>query len=666
MSTARAWLAAHQRDAARPSLDLALLTDRGGRYVASRITAIGLRAVLRVAVHAAELIFLARMFPLEFLLPLFALRALPGLLSGLHWGALEALRARVRLEIGRGRRPQAAAITEGYLVLAAAASALLVALVGGLMAAQDDAIEGALGLYGLFAIVTAAAVAIDLWTRTFHAGVFALGRVYRPLWTLFAPDLLELAVIVGAWWWIGPFGLHAAVLLGACLRGGVAWHYARRAYRARRLVLPRALRVRSLAQLNGRDLGNAVQYALATLPLQLDRLLLLALLNAPAAEGVLGLGVPYYALRPLAAFSQSWARGFYSDFVRLDSAGVGVLRVRFERLLARASLATGAISAASLAAGAWLLFGAAGLQAAAWLVPLALVRARFTLEQVRGFAYGAHAALALAGICLLLGLYAAERAALSDRALLGVVLLVLLAALWPTRRIASRARARLLQRVARVPPSAWLHAVSAQRGPVRISVARVDARVATLGAVVRVLAPLLAERGHVARLGRSWLLWWEPLAQARAPAELGRTLAGALVELRSVTGTDGRSALEAACRDRLMQGELAAALSAPRLADPRAALRADAAQLLPQAEAIELGSRSLRALSPPQLAAVRLAIASGAREQQPALRHAAHHVAVYAPGGEPELIFVWPTQAGRGGELRRRVQHASWRASIDW
>jgi len=666
MSTARAWLAARLRDEARPSLDLALLTDRGGRYVSSRATAVGLRAVLRVAVHVAELTFLARVFPLEFLLPLFAMRALPGLLGGLHWGALEALRARVRLEVGRGSRHLAAAITEAYLVLAGAASALLVAAVSAFIAQQDDPVSEPLGLYGLFAIVSALALAIELWTRTFHAGVFALGRVYRPIWTLFAPDLLELAVIVGAWWWIGPFGMHAAVLLGACLRGAVALIYARRAYGARRLGVPRPLRLRSLSRLGAADFGNALKHALATLPLQLDRLLLLALLNAPAPQGALALGVPYYTLRPLAAFSQSWARGFYSDFVRLDSAGIGVLRARFERLLERAALVTGAISALALAAGAWLLFGAAGLSASAWLVPLALVRARFTLEQVRGFAYGAHGALALTGGCLLLGLSCAELAAISDRALLGVVLLVLLAALWPARRIASRARARLLQRVARLPASAWLHVVSAQRAPVRISVARVDARVAPLGAVMRVLAPLLAERGHVARLGRNWLLWWEPLERASAPAELGQALAGTLVELRSVVADDGRSALEAACRERLVQGELAAALSAPRPADSIAALRADVARLLPQAEAVELGSRSLRALSSAQLAAVRQAIASGAREQQVTARHAAHQVAVYAPGGEPELIFVWPTQAGRGGELRRRVQHASWRASIDW
>ncbi|HMI91255.1 MAG TPA: hypothetical protein VK509_07820 [Polyangiales bacterium] len=666
MSATRAWLATQLGEQARPSLDLALLTDRGARYVSSRASLVGVRAVLRVAVHAAELTFLGEMFPLEFLLPLFVLRALPGLLSGLCWGALEALRARVRLEVAHGSRQLAAIVTEGYLVCAGALGALLLATVGALTGVQDDPLAEPLGLYGLFAIVSALALAIDLWTRTFHAGVFALGRVYRPVWTLFAPDLLELAVIIGAWPWLGPFGLHAAVLLGACVRGAVALVYARRAYRARRLDVPRVFRPRALARLSASDFGHAIEHALATLPLQLDRLLLLALLNAPASPGALALGVPYYALRPLAAFSQSWARGFYSDFVQLDHAGVGVLRARFERLLARASLATGAISALALAAGAWLLFGEEGLIASAWLVPLALVRARFTLEQVRGFAYGAHGALALTGVALLLGLLAAALTGLSDRALLGVVLLALLAALWPAQRIASQARARHLLRVARLPPSAWLHVVGAQSSPLRISVARVDARIATLGAAGRVLGPLLAEHGHLVRFGRSWLMWWEPRDHARSPAELGRALAGALVELRSVDGDDGRSALEAACRARLVPDQLAAALAAPRPADPLAELRADVAQLLPEAEAVELRSRGLRALTPAQLTAVRQAIASGAREQQTTPRHAAHQVAVYAPGGEPELIFVWPTSAGRGGELRRRVQHASWRASVGW
>ena len=669
MNDARAWLEVAARRRAAPSLDVALLTERGASYVRSRVTVIGLRALLRVAVHAAELIFLGGVFPLEFLLPLFTMRALPGLLGGVHWGALEALRARVRRELGRGDRAAAAAITEAYLVLASALSAGVLALVTALIATQDDPVEGALGLYGLFAIASALALAIDLYTRTFHAGVFALGRVYRPGWSLLLPDLLELGLIVGAWEWIGPWGLHLAVLLGALLRGAIALLYGRRAYRARRLQLPRALHLRSLRRLARADLFASGQHALATLPLQLDRLLLIALLHAPAAQGALPLALPYYALRPVAAFSSAWARGFYSDFVRLDASGTGVLRARFERLLARASWITGACSALGLTAGAGMLFGAPGVLAGLWLVPLSLVRARFTLEQLRGFVYGAHGALALTGAALLLGLVCAQQLALQDRALLALAVGALLAALWPARRIASRARARQLQRAARLPLSAWLQAVSVQRMPVRIAVARVDARVAGPGAVVHVLAPWLEGRGHVARLGRSWLLWWEPAAQASSRAELARALGGALADVRTASAGDGASALAAMCRERLAPGELAAALSTALPADPRAALRAEAARLVPQAEALDLRASGalLRALSQTQLAAVRQAIVAGAREQQHALRNAPHQVAVYAPGGEPELVFVWPRQPahdGRAGALRRAVQHASWRASL--
>jgi len=667
MSRTRAFLDAKLRARQRPGLDVALLTDAGRGYAASRIGLIGARALLRTAVHITEVWFLMQRFPLEFVVPLFALRAVPGLISGLHWGALEALRARVRREIALRRREAATATVEAYLVLAGAAGALLFSAVVTLVAREQSPLQGPLGLYGLFAIVIAAGVAIEAWTRTYHAGAFALGRVYRPAWTLVAPDLLELAGLVLLFGSIGPFSLHAVVLLGALLRGPLAVIYARRAYRMRGIARPRGLRLRTLARLGRSDALDAARNALATLPMQLDRLLLLSLLQAPApGPGVLPLAMPYYALRPIAAFAQSWTRTFYPDFVRLDAFGLGVLRARFERLLGRVALVAGALSAAALCAGAYALFGAQGLSASALLIPLALLRSRFALEQITHFAYGAHAELAVTGVVLLSGLVLAEQVELSDRGRLLLVTFTLLGALLLRPLLARRARKPRSAGPSRLPLSAWLHAVSTLRAPVRVSVARVDLRIAHPGAVLQALAGALAPHGQVARAGQVWLLFAEPLERARPRSAWARELAGALAELHSVTGATGAEALQRARAERLLPGDLAAALALPCPDDPRANLAQSAARLVPDAESIDLraASRRLHALPRAQLALVRRAILAQAREQHHLPHKAAWHVAVFAPAGEPELVFVWPSGAARGAELRIAVRHATWRASL--
>jgi hypothetical protein len=664
--SARAFLARQLRARPRPSLDLALLTDAGARYAASRIGLIGVRALVRTAVHIAEVWFLARQFPLEFLAPLFALRTLPGLLGGLHWGALEALRVRVRQQARGQRRTGARAVIEAYLLLTGLGGGLLVAAVGALVTAQEDPLVGPLGLYGLFAVVTAVAVAIELWTRTYHAGVFALGRVYRPAWSLLGPDLLDFALVVALFGSIGPFSLHAVVLASALVRGTLAFSYARRGYRVRGMLPPRLLRLRSLGRFSARDAVAALAQAAATLPLQLDRLLLLALLQAPPpAHSALALALPYYALRPIAGFAQSWARAFYTDFVRLDELAMGVLRARFERLLARVALAAGLLSAVAFAVGAQAMFGARGLEASAWLVPLAIVRARFALEQVSRFAYGAHRELAACGALLLAGLGLAEGFELSDRARLVLVTATLLAALMASRALAAR-HARGAARV-RLALSSWLRAVSMRSTPVRISIARVDARVARAHVVLASVAGELgAGGGQVARAGRAWLLWWEPLPHARAASHWARVLAGTVAELRSVDAETGAMALRVA-RDRaLLPPELARALATPAVVEPGAELMRSAARVAPAAEAIDVreGGRMLVRLPPVQLALVRRAVLAGAREQHHELRRAPFDVAVYAPAGEPEIVFVWPRGATGSSELRETVRLASWRASI--
>jgi hypothetical protein len=662
---ARAFLERRLRAWSRPSLDLALLTGAGGRYAVSRIGLIGVRALVRTAVHVVELWFLSRQFPLEFLAPLFALRTLPGLLSGLHWGALEGLRVRVRREARDSRRAGARATIEAYLLVAGVGGALLAVAVTALVTRQEDPLVGPLGLYGLFAIVTAVAVAIELWTRTYHSGVFALGRVYRPAWSLLAPDVLDVALVVLLFGAIGPFSLHVVVLASALVRGVIAIVYARRAYRSRGMLPPRVLRLRSLGTLSARDGTSALAQAAATLPLQLDRLLLLALLSAPPpAPTLLALALPYYALRPIAGFAQSWARGFYTDFVRLDALSMGVLRARFERLLARVALVCGLLSVSVFAAGACAMFGARGLEASAWLLPLALVRARFALEQVSRFAYGARAQLIAGGAALLLALLLAASLALHDRAQLLLVTGALLLSLVASALVTARGKRRATG--SRLPLSAWLHVTSLHRAPIRISIARVDASVASARAVLALVARELAGTGHATRVGRAWLLWCEPLATARPRSAWARTLAGTLAELRDVAADTGSAALERARAAAVLPGELGRALAERNPADPRAELIASAARLVPVAEPIDLrtASRTLARLSAPELALVRRAVLAGAREQHHVPQQAMYQVAVYAPAGEPELVFVWPRGAAGGGELRRAVRLATWRASI--
>ena len=105
MSSTRSWALALLRRNERATLDAALLTGRGARYVASRVSIVGVRAILRTVVHAAEIAILSRDFPFEFLTPLFAMRALPALVCSSAGERLGPPRRPAPLRKPRPRHP---------------------------------------------------------------------------------------------------------------------------------------------------------------------------------------------------------------------------------------------------------------------------------------------------------------------------------------------------------------------------------------------------------------------------------------------------------------------------------------------------------------------------------------------------------------------------------
>jgi hypothetical protein len=311
------------------------------------------------------------------------------------------------------------------------------------------------------------------------------------------------------------------------------------------------------------------------------------------------------------------------------------------------------------------MFGAAGLQAALWLVPLSVVRSQLALEQVRGFAYGALPAMMRMGGVLLAGVWLAASVHLTDRLMLVAVVGLLIAARIAAGRVASKAASRRTEKAQRLPLSAWLADVSAQKEPVRLAVSTVDTGMTSTGAWIRVLSGAL-NRGRVARAGRAWVLWWEPVQTSKSRAEWARLSAGTLRSMELVAGETGASALAEAQRRGLLPRELAQALGNAKTVTAHAELSKAASNLVPEARVIDLtGANALLAnLRTRDLAMVRRAILAVAREQHHVPRSAPWQVAVYAPRGEVELVFVWPRGAAHGGKLARIARLASWRDSV--
>jgi hypothetical protein len=648
-----------------PGLDLALLTDQGRRFAGARLSFVYLRALLRTSVHAAEVWFMARAFPLEFALPLFSMRAAFGIWGSLWWGVLEAVRRKVRA-LSPAQPQRARQTIEAWTCVAVGLGLSVLGLGAWYVSDNDELGWSANGLYGSYLLASALVLIADLWTRTLHAGAFALGRVYRTRWSMLAPDVLELALIVGLFRAIGPFALGAAMLITALVRSGSTLHYTRRAYRSRDLPWPRKLRLRSLGTLERSDLQHAARGLLGSIPGQLDRVLLVSLMAAGArAPELLPIAAPYYALRPVAGIAQGWARTYYVDLVRMDSLATSLFRARLERLLRHTSLVAGAAAAAALLVGGLAIFGPRGLEAAAWLVPLTLLRSHFSVLQIRAIAYArTDALMALAALvtAVAVGSFFVRG---HDRALIALVTALLavgaLLAAYIQRRAARR---RTSQRV-RVPLGAWLAELCAQRSPVRLHVACATRRLTKPMGVMRELHKAGAAV-RTTRLGATWLLWWEDGRAPLSASRLAVVLGGTCHAHAHQDAASGLEALERACAASLLPDELQAALLSDASASELPALRERFARELPLGHIVdaEHASAGLSQLPAAELQLIHRALVAESYERRNVPRRAPWQASVYAPRGEPRVAFVWPAHAPGAGAFRRSVVHAGWRDSL--
>lgn len=664
MSTTRAFIETELRQPELPSLDLALLTDGGMRYAGSRLGFVYLRALLRTAVYAAELWFLVRAFPMEFAVPLLTMRTAFGVWGSLWWGLLEGVRRKVR-EHAHARADLARAATEAWICVAIAIGGVVLGLSVRQVLRADDIAWRPDGLYGSYLLASGLVLIADLWSRTLHSGAFALGRVYRSRWSMLLPDVLELALIVVWFRSIGPFALAAALLTTALFRTGTTLYYVRKAYRSRELLWPRFLRLRSLASLELRDLGRAARGALGGVPGQLDRVMLVLLMGAgPPTPELLPLAAPYYALRPIAAVAQGWARTYYLDLVRMDSLAATLLRARLERMLRNTAMIAGGVASASLVAGGLLLFGEAGM-AALWLVPLTLLRAYFSVLQIRALAYARTDALAALAALMGLVVGVAWWVDAPDRTLAALVTLLLGVAAVLSLWIQRRAGARLAPRSNRVPVGTWLAELSAQPGPVRLHVACTVPRLTKASNVLRQLQLAGAARRST-RMGDSWLLWWEDGRTPTPASDLARVLGGTCRLHLHHDASSGMDAIRQASEARVLPYELRSALGNGDLPASAHELRARIERELPTALVIDAdyASPGLARLSGAELRLIHRALIAVALERRTVPRRAPWQCAVYAPRGQPSLAFVWPARASGMGEMRRTIVHAGWQASL--
>lgn len=668
------WIARHARaEQRRPLFDDALLTGRAWSYASYRVRYLLIRVILRACLHLAEVMLFSMVFSMEFLGPVILLRSGTAVAGSLWWGALEQMRGKIRDLAFERRFASIRKEIDTWLLLAVVVVVLMLGSGTTWVLLTPDERLG-FSIFDTYALACLLRLAFDIVSRTYHSGMFALRRIYRPLWSLLVCDVLDIAGVLALWPFLGPWSFGIVLAGVGILRAVISLHYSRRAFSLSKIP-PIGFRLlfRRFDLLPLEDLPAAFRHGLANAASQIDSVLIMALVAASAAnDDYLGLAVLFYLVRPFMTAGFGWARLFYFDFKKLELKYSGFFRARFEHFLRRAALAFAAVMSAMALLWAAAVWGNGPDATMTLLPPFFVARSYCGLFEVQAFSYGRYRYLlamtailgaGILGVALLP--FTSATVLLLMTALMALSIVLLGAPKSAPRPAASVGRATL------VSLPRWLQDLTAEAGEVRIAAATIKAR---LGSATRIMRELVkvVPFGAVTRVGRNQILWFEDAAcGVRTEAEIVLGSAGSLASLTAGNvEPNGAVALRQAVSSGLLGERLCALLEEPL--DPgllEDGLRAEFVRRFPAGVVLDRGSGWLPRRMAVSSFQVRRILGEVTRTSEGVARKRRGvqglDLTIFCPGGEPSLLFFLENEydADARASWRRLVEAVTLRRS---
>jgi hypothetical protein len=526
------------------------------------------------------------------------------------------------------------------------------------------ALDGSFGAADAFVAALLLRLATELPIRTYHSGVYALRRVYKPLAANLAPELAGLAAVLALWPLAGVWGLVAASLLTTLLLGVLNVEYIRRVYHFLGIAPMRELH---LERLPAREsLAGGFAHAV----MALDALAVIALLYGSQTDSE-ALVVLFLSMPTIRA-GADWARLLYFDLKRLELRLFTNLRRRFERHTLELAWLLGIVFWAVAAAIAASYYQDDVGPIAAALLAFFVARSLLARAQVQAFAAGSYRAVLGTGAACVIGLAAVGPLAEGETERLLAVAAVAGICAFVLSRLTGVTRARGEPGTALLTLE-WLRRLGHERGAVRVGSARVvsaggperlDARTREernrwrLSKLAEQMARRLGRRGAAAWIGPDRLVWFEPSSdEPRVTADwLQRASGGLIGQVQQRDCANGEEALLAAGRDELLgyaSDHLLAAIVPVDVDEARRTFEELIAGGIVYA-ADEPVPPALARLPGSELRAILVDAVSFARDLRVGRRRSRFDVTPLCSGGELRMIFVADPQSGRAARGRWR------------
>ncbi|MDY6995056.1 MAG: hypothetical protein SW019_00575 [Actinomycetota bacterium] len=601
------------------------------------------------------------------------------IVSGAWWGLLEVMRERLRTFALSGDRQAAEREIGSWLVLsmiAAAGAALLgAAVLLALLPREGNPVSL------LYAVLIIIEVALRMPVRVLHSGMYATRRIYRPLWSLFAPNVAQLLVLGVGVLFYPTAAVVLAIIVANALSIWITVHYTLRLYRltgtSLKIPAPRHIRFSPPAI----PLRQGAEATLAGFGLRLDAVVVLLIAgiygtNTRAFDLTAGMQAWreidafqfFYLVLPLFRGAYEATVVFYFDFVRLRRlAALREYRVWFfHRLLAVTPVITAFFWALAVMLGLFVLPGIPFSFLLA-LLPLFVVRGLIGTYQIRLFAEGRFRALnaTIVFSALLLGLVWLDPDPASDLVEITAAMITLLIVHINLQHLADRKPAQPTQ----LPLGDWIRAVQNETGPVRAGTISVPEWIPSRQryAAIEVVRQTLDGTGSLAFCSATSLIFYERDQQVdarRAPHLLVQDMTGGAAN-RGYYWQDPAPNGPAALERIVGQGWLRPAHGAAQAPQSPEILRTEFLRIFPDGFVANVktrsGARDMRKLDPDLVVAILPAAIRSLDDDALVAEVAGRWLSPIFHRNKVQMVFLLPVQPDP--ELFRRWLHTlqSWR-----
>ena len=648
-------------------LEDALLSGRFPAYAFYRMRFFIGRSLLAAGLHVIEILLLTAAFPPLLVTAALVVRTSTSLAIAGWWGALETMREQIR-DLRRGKKSPALSRVVAQWLGGALLAAVLVLLLAAAWVVVEVGIGGhAFGLFHFYVVANSVRLALSLFIRTLHSGVYALRRVYRPLWSLAVIDVIGFSGTFLLWPLLGAWGIPLLLLISTLLGSVLTWFFVRPFYVGLGLfadrVRPRWPRRRFLKTVaTPRFVLAGAAYALT----KVDSILLFGLsFGAPRSEPVYELFLTFYVLGPFVRAASEWAQLYYFDLKRYELDLFGNFRRLFEGHVNSLAVLVGGVCWLLACLAVPLLPQQQPRTLYLLLAALLTVRSRLAFSQIRTFTEGRYARLLASGLLIVLGTMSVPVFTTIGTARLTVFVLLLLVALFLLRKRAKHTRAcALASQLASALD--WVAALQERSDRLRVRALELSALVDDwlVEQFARCLAKRLADTGMVTLLGSRRIVWWERATPGDKPSDdwINHRGAGLIESLRSTPYLDsGAEALRHA-EGRGLIGSVNRAKGLPGLVGGRLnVVKEMFRDLLPEGTLYEPAAREdhvLRGLSPGERRQIMYGAVYYSRNLFRPIRSGRYDVTALLERGDVRLLFIVDKSVHR---KRRSV----WRSLIN-